>query len=236
MIDFVFGALLLAAAVVVEPGPVVARWRLGALMGRRQSRVRLPKQKVLPCVVAVPVGVLVAIVGGWLAALPVSVVAWFGARRLIREPRLAVDPLRLAAGWDLLAACLRAGMPVPTAIRVVADRIPGDGGTALRAAADLLALGADPADAWRPVADVPVTAAFARSAKRTARSGTELAAVATALADEVRVSASDASETRAQRAGVLIAGPLGLCFLPAFMCLGIAPVIAGLAGRLGLAG
>jgi len=52
----------------------------------------------------------------------------------------------------------------------------------------------------------------------------------------VRVSASDASEARAQRAAVLIAGPLGLCFLPAFMFLGIAPVIAGLAGRLGLAG
>ena len=28
----------------------------------------------------------------------------------------------------------------------------------------------------------------------------------------------------------LIAGPLGLCFLPAFVCLGIIPVVAGLAG------
>ncbi|HTY29142.1 MAG TPA: type II secretion system F family protein, partial [Mycobacterium sp.] len=26
-----------------------------------------------------------------------------------------------------------------------------------------------------------------------------------------------------------IAGPLGLCFLPAFVCLGIVPVVAGLA-------
>ncbi len=26
---------------------------------------------------------------------------------------------------------------------------------------------------------------------------------------------------------VLIAGPLGLCFLPAFVCLGIVPVVAG---------
>ncbi len=36
----------------------------------------------------------------------------------------------------------------------------------------------------------------------------------------------------AERAGVLIAGPLGLCFLPAFLCLGIVPVVLGLAGRL----
>ena len=29
---------------------------------------------------------------------------------------------------------------------------------------------------------------------------------------------------------MLIAGPLGLCYLPAFLCLGIVPVVAGLAG------
>ncbi|TCO64278.1 type II secretion system F family protein [Actinocrispum wychmicini] len=236
MIDFVLAALLLAAAIVVEPSPAIARCRLSALLGHRPARIRLPSQKVFPFVAAVPVGVLVVIVSGWLAALPVSVIAWFGARRLLRRPPPPVDPLRLAAGWDLLAACLRAGMPVPTAIRVIADRIPGAGGTAMRATADLLMLGADPVDAWRPVADVTQTAAFARSARRTARSGTELATVAAALANDVRVSATDVSEVRAQRASVLIAGPLGLCFLPAFMCLGIAPVIAGLAGRLGLAG
>ena len=28
---------------------------------------------------------------------------------------------------------------------------------------------------------------------------------------------------------VLVAGPLGLCFLPAFVCLGIVPVVIGLA-------
>jgi glycerate 2-kinase len=34
----------------------------------------------------------------------------------------------------------------------------------------------------------------------------------------------------AQRASVLIAGPLGLCYLPTFLCLGIVAVVAGLAG------
>ncbi|SLJ82662.1 putative alanine-rich membrane protein [Mycobacteroides abscessus subsp. abscessus] len=41
----------------------------------------------------------------------------------------------------------------------------------------------------------------------------------------------DAAAARAERAGVLISGPLGLCFLPAFLCLGIVPVVVGLAGR-----
>ena len=35
----------------------------------------------------------------------------------------------------------------------------------------------------------------------------------------------------AQRASVLTAGPLGLCHLPTFLCLGIVPVVAGLGGK-----
>ncbi|CAM4016132.1 type II secretion system F family protein [Kibdelosporangium persicum] len=158
------------------------------------------------------------------------------AKRWRRSRTPAPDPLQLAMSWDLLGACLRAGLPVPAAVRVVADRVPGDGGKALRTTADLLALGADAEDAWAPAASVPATAPLARGARRTARSGTELATVAAALADEVRTSATDTAEARAQRAGVLIAGPLGLCFLPAFVCLGVVPVVAGLAGRLGLSG
>ena len=36
--------------------------------------------------------------------------------------------------------------------------------------------------------------------------------------------------TAAQRASVVIAGPLGLWYLPTFLCLGIVAVVAGLAG------
>ena len=39
----------------------------------------------------------------------------------------------------------------------------------------------------------------------------------------------DAARRAAERAGVAISGPLGLCFLPAFICLGIVPVVVGLA-------
>jgi pilus assembly protein TadC len=56
--------------------------------------------------------------------------------------------------------------------------------------------------------------------------------VATALAAEVRATAGDAAEAHAQRASVLITAPLGLCFLPAFLCLGVVPVVVGLAAQL----
>ena len=46
----------------------------------------------------------------------------------------------------------------------------------------------------------------------------------------MRRDAEHRAAAAAERAGVLIAGPLGLCFLPAFICVGVVPVVIGLAG------
>ena len=99
-------------------------------------------------------------------------------------------------------------------------------------AADLLALGADPATAWSNPAQ-PLDnhgEALLRLARRSAASGTALAQGVADLAEQSRHDAASAADARAQRASVLIAGPLGLCYLPAFVCLGIVPIVAGLAG------
>lgn len=144
----------------------------------------------------------------------------------------ASDVLRVAATWDLLAACLGAGLPLPDALRSVAHRLPSGAASALRATGELIALGADPDEAWRPAVACPATAALARAARRSARSGTALAAIATGLATESRAALDDAAEAKAQRAGVLVTLPLGLCFLPGFLCLGVIPVVIGLAGQL----
>jgi pilus assembly protein TadC len=72
--------------------------------------------------------------------------------------------------------------------------------------------------------------ALLRLARRSASSGTALAQGVAELADEIRTAAGHQAAASAERASVLIAGPLGLCFLPAFVCLGIIPTVAGLAG------
>ena len=69
-----------------------------------------------------------------------------------------------------------------------------------------------------------------RLARRSASSGAALADGVTDLAGQSREDAADAARAAAERASVLIAGPLGVCYLPAFICLGIVPVVAGLAG------
>ncbi|MDL5154492.1 type II secretion system F family protein [Actinomycetospora sp. Odt1-22] len=142
------------------------------------------------------------------------------------------DPWREAGAWDELAACLRAGLPLDVAVRAVADSAPVPTAQALVRVADLVALGADPAEAWAPALDEPSTARLARAARRSARSGAAVADVAVTVAADVRAEAAEAVAARAERAGVLVAGPLGLCFLPAFLALGIAPVVIGLASPL----
>lgn len=202
----------------------------GARPGRRADRL-------LPALSGLAVGALVAVLADGLAGAAGGVVAGgtvaLAARRWIGGARpTPTEPLRLAGVLDLFAACLRAGLPVATAVAAVSEQLPGTDGRALRRVAELLTSGTDAAQAWEPALHNPPTAALARAARRTARSGAALADAATRLAGEVRATTGDLAEERAQRAGVLIAAPLGLCFLPAFFCLGVLPVVIGLAQQL----
>jgi pilus assembly protein TadC len=152
------------------------------------------------------------------------------------RPRTATqtvdDPLATASSLDVFAACLRSGMAVSTAASATAASAPAPLARLLNRASDLLALGADPTAAWAGAAGPGDDGADAlmRLARRSASSGTALAQGVAELADQSRHQASAAANAAAERASVLIAGPLGLCYLPAFVCLGIVPVVAGLAG------
>lgn len=155
--------------------------------------------------------------------------------QLRRRAAVAADPLAVASTLDVLALCLTAGMTVPDAAAATARSAPPQLARVLRRGADLLALGAEPARAWSAPPDRsthpdPRTEALLRLARRSGSSGAALAGGVTELAAECRQDAAHAAAAAAERAAVLIAGPLGVCFLPAFGCLGIAPVVAGLAG------
>ena len=65
---------------------------------------------------------------------------------------------------------------------------------------------------------------------RSAGAGGSLRPALDHAAERARAASDAAALARAERAGVMVAGPLGLCFLPAFVCLGVVPVVLGLAG------
>jgi pilus assembly protein TadC len=142
------------------------------------------------------------------------------------------DPLATASTLDVLSVCLSAGMSAPAAAAATSPSAPPGLAALLRRAADLLALGAEPDTAWAVPANGADAAseALVRLARRSAASGSALAQGVADLAEQSRQEATHAAAAAAERASVLIAGPLGLCFLPAFICLGIVPVVAGLAG------
>lgn len=164
---------------------------------------------------------------GAVAGAVVGGLVW-RAVRASGSPERA-DPLALAAGWDLLSAGMRAGLPLSVAVRAVSEEFTGVSARVLREVADHLALGADPVSAWEPALAHPDTAELARAARRTARTGSGLAALSADLAARSRALVDEQAQARAQRAGVWISAPLGLCFLPAFLCLGVLPVIVGMA-------
>ncbi|MDT5064212.1 MAG: hypothetical protein QOK02_367 [Mycobacterium sp.] len=142
------------------------------------------------------------------------------------------DPLAVASSLEVFAACLTSGMAVATAAAATGPSAPRLLAGVLMRAADLLTLGADPATAWSDPdrsGDQRIEALL-RLARRSASSGTALAQGVAELAEQSRLDARDAAQAAAERASVLIAGPLGLCYLPAFLCLGIVPVVVGLAG------
>ena len=207
--------LLVAAALVTAPGPAGPRSRLRRpITVARASPASGTQWVIRPEAIR-------------QGAARLGVTRW--ARR---GARAGAEPLALAGAWELLAACLRAGMPVPVAVRAVAEGLDAPAGPALRRTAELLALGADCTQAWQPALECTETVRLAKAARRSGRSGTALAESLTRLAAQVRAGAREQSEARAQRAGVLIAAPLGLCFLPAFLAIGVVPVLIGLAAGL----
>jgi len=175
-----------------------------------------------------------------LLALPVAgLVVGLGPRVLGRlEPaqvRRERDRLRgdLPLLLDLLAACLAGGASLPAAASAVAGAVGGPAGQRLAVVAGALRVGTTAAEAWTALAgadpDGDPLAPAARALARAAEGGAPVAAAVARLAADARQRARSDGEQAARRAGVLAVAPLGLCFLPAFVLLGIVPVVAGLA-------
>lgn len=180
----------------------------------------------------------------WLLIVPTAVGCGIAVSRRPggRSARLrAADRRLVAVQAELLAACLDAGMAAGPALRAVSEvlvdsgpRGPEDRGPigTLDAVAVMLSLGADADTAWQAADLDENLAPLAAAARRSAAAGGRFADAARDHATGLRRDDAAAELRAAGRAGVLMTAPLGLCFLPAFLCLGLAPVVIGLLGQL----
>lgn len=187
-------------------------------------------------IAAAALGLAVVLVIGAAGGVVAGVAAFMATGHLVRslepaavrrrkERRATELPLVL----DLLAVCLRAGTPLVTALETVAAALPGSFSTDLAVVAGLQRLGCGAAAAWSELVDDPDLGPVARAVSRSAESGARLAAAFERLAADRRSALAAAGEARARRAGVTAMAPLGLCFLPAFVSLGIVPIVLSLA-------
>ncbi|MCC2594384.1 type II secretion system F family protein [Tessaracoccus sp. OS52] len=168
---------------------------------------------------AAPAGTLVLVGSGWL---------WPSGRA---DPAVG---MQLPGTLELLAACIEAGAPMQRAVETVAEVSSEPTVGLLEGVAGQLRLGRAEAEAWLQLREDPSWGPVARDVARSARSGTS-------LVDALRVHAEDqrrrleAERAKAARAvGVRSVMPLMVCFLPAFVLVGVVPIVAGLmAGFLG---
>jgi Flp pilus assembly protein TadB len=183
---------------------------------------------VVPGLAVAAIG-LVGVGPGLVASAVLAPIVVAMLRRLPDRAATGVRARGLPLTLDLVAAALRAGQPVGAALALASPAAGPALGRQLRAVSGLLRLGADPIEAWRLVADDPVLGVLAAVGQRSADSGIRLADAIERLARELRQQLRASAEARAQRVGVLAVAPLGLCFLPAFICIGIIPVVVGVA-------
>lgn len=126
----------------------------------------------------------------------------------------------------LLGVVLASGVSVQEALLDVARALPGPTADHLRLASGRIALGVPPATVWAEVSGLPGLAPLGRALERAATSGSAVADVVRRLGEDLAHDARHEVEDRARKVGVKAALPLGLCLLPAFLLIGIVPVVA----------
>ncbi|MET8854630.1 type II secretion system F family protein [Streptomyces sp. NPDC004579] len=216
----------LAALLLPEPAPSARRHEV-----RGFARRWLPLLGVV-CAGWVLIGGLVGVLVGLAAGFGVQ---WWRRRRNPAPPEeydvaWAARQLPLAA--DLVAACIAAGASPVAAAQAVGEALGGPVGERLARGAAEVRLGGEPVDAWRRLASLPGAQGLARLLERAGESGVPAAVPVGRLAAEARAEWARTATARARRAAVMVTAPVGLCFLPAFLAIGVLPVVIGLAGGL----
>ena len=127
---------------------------------------------------------------------------------------------------ELIGAMLGAGAGLGRALALVAEVAAPDLRGPLRPVAAALAIGADWDTAWGS-SDVraPELLAVRDALGFAALTGAPSSAILYAQAARLRRERFRIAEKRAAALGVKLVVPLGLCSLPAFICLGVVPVL-----------
>jgi pilus assembly protein TadC len=130
---------------------------------------------------------------------------------------------------ELVAAMLDAGSGIGRSLELVAAAASPEYSRSLRPVVGAMAIGADWETAWRSSkARSPEILALRDALGFAALTGAPTSAILYAQAARMRRERFRSAEKRAASLSVKLVIPLGLCSLPAFICLGVVPVLLAL--------
>ena len=131
---------------------------------------------------------------------------------------------------ELLVASLQTGVGIPRALAATGQSLDNDLGAKLNAVGTALLLGAPWDQAWQ------LSPTQLRFLARTLRPAWEHGAPPTSALEATRTRMrrqnTERTELAAQRLTVHLVLPLGLCYLPSFILLGVIPILFSLGGAL----
>lgn len=131
---------------------------------------------------------------------------------------------------DLLADALDAGLPLRSATEMAASLFDGPAAEDLGHVVFTLALGSSDVDAWSDLGSREGWERTAADVARSAESGTTVARTLREHARAARAASRAHVQVGARAVGVRSVPPLMVCFLPAFLLIGIVPTVASALG------
>ena len=199
------------------------------MLGGRVGAPSLAARGLLGLLVVTLAWVVLPVGWGWTVGVVVAMVIMVGGGQLpMSDKPVAVKEGELGDTVELLAVCLTAGSSMRHALDVVAGVSGTDTRSVLEQVLGQLRMGIPEQEAWLEVGADEVWGPVARDVARSARSGTSLVAMLHVHAEEARLMAEERAMQRARVVGVRSVVPLMVCFLPAFVLVGVLPIVAGL--------
>jgi pilus assembly protein TadC len=215
--------------------PSVSGWRrLGSWLLGRDDALSLGRRIVVSVIASGCLVLALARAGlvptsiGWVVLPPLVVIMIIGLGRLEpasarrRRQRLIMETPQ---ALELLGSCLAAGLPLRRAVAAVTKAYGGPVAEDLGRVMRLVELGAPDTDAWRSLRGHPQLGPAATDLARSVESGTMLVETLNHHARAARADRRAALQVRARAVGVRSVLPLMICFLPAFLLLGVVPSV-----------
>lgn len=131
---------------------------------------------------------------------------------------------------ELMMVALRGGASIPHALRLVGTSVGGRFGSAATQVSVALLRGSEWETAWKPALASEaggVLAAVEDALEPAWRHGSSPIPRMEAAVDAIARSQHDQAEAESTKLQTAVLMPVGLCFLPAFILVGVVPVVAG---------